>query len=93
VYLQGFLRANETAADVAALRPGSVAFGFAVADARALDFGVTHRPDQDAGPLRHAHGSVNDRSGWKKPDFVSARNRLIRQMFLASGVVTLERTA
>ena len=93
VYLEGFLRAGETAADVAALRPGSVAFGFAVADARVLGFGVTHRPDQDAGPLGHAHGSVNDRPGWKKPDFVSARNHLIRQMFLASGEVTLERTA
>lgn len=91
IYLKGRLRQGETAADVAALRPGSVAFGFAVGDARRVDFGVTYRPDQDDGPLRHAHGSVNEHPTWVGADFRTARNALLRTMVLAAGEVTVPR--
>lgn len=93
VYLQGRLRDGETADDVAALRAGSVAFGFTVRDARGQGFGVTCRPDQDDGPLRHAHGSVNDHPDWEKPDFKSARAALLRTMELAAGEIDLDRSA
>lgn len=90
VYLRSRLREDESAGDVAALRPGSVAFGLTVGEARRLAFGVTHRPDQDDGPLRHAHGSVNEDPAWTKGDFRSARNGLLRTMELASGEIAIE---
>lgn len=93
VYLRSHLRTSESAADVAALRQGSLAFGLAVGEARRQGFGVTHRPDQDDGRLRHAHGSVNEDPSWEKSEFRSARNALLRTMDLAAGEITLDRTA
>lgn len=69
VYLQSFFRTGEGPGDVASARPDSVAFSAGVGDARALDFGVTHQPDQDTGPLRHAHGNINGDPGWDKRDY------------------------
>lgn len=78
---------------MASATPGSVAFAANVGGARSLGFGVTHRPDQDTGPLRHAHGNINGRVGWSKADYKAFRNDLARQMTLAAGEITLKRPA
>lgn len=89
VYLQSFLRTDEGPRDVASARPDSVAFSVGVGDARVLDFGVTHQPGQDPGPLRHAHGNLNGEPAWGKGDYRNRRNALARRMLLAAGDVTL----
>lgn len=88
VYLQSFLRSREGPGDVASARPDSVAFSAGVGDARALDFGVTHQPDQDTGPLRHAHGNINGDPGWDKGDYRYRRNALARRMLLVGGNIS-----
>ena len=93
IYLRSFLAETEGPDDVASARPGSVAFAANVGGARSFGFGVTHRPDQDTGPLRHAHGNINGRSGWSKADYKALRNDLARQMTLAAGEITLKRPA
>lgn len=76
--------------DVASASPGSVAFAANAGGARGLGFGLTHRPDQDTGPLRHAHGNINGRVEWSKADYKARRNDLARQMSLAAGEITLK---
>lgn len=93
IYLRSFLAETEGPDDVASARPGSVAFAANVAGARSLGFGVTHRPDQDTGPLRHAHGNINGGLGWSKAEYKAVRNDLARQMTLAAGQITLNRPA
>jgi len=93
VYLHSFLTEAEGPDDVASARPGSVAFAASAGRARSLGFGVTHRPDQDTGPLRHAHGNINGRVGWSRADYKALRNDLARQMTLAAGEITLTRPA
>lgn len=56
IYLHSFFAETEGPDDVASASPGSVAFAANAGGARSLGFGLTHRPDQDTGPLRHAHG-------------------------------------
>ncbi len=91
VYLQSRLAATEGPGDVAALRPGSIVFSASVSDVRTLGFGVTHQPDQDIGPLRHAHGSINGNPAWTKPEYRTQRNELVRGMTLAFGQISLDR--
>lgn len=93
VYLQSFLRSNEGPGDMASARSESVAFAAHVGHARGLGFGVTYRPDQDTGPLRHAHGNLNGDPAWGKPDYRDQRNALARTMTLAAGQITLKRPA
>ncbi len=93
VYLRSFLCADERPGDVASIRPGCVAFAAAVGDARKLGFGVTHRPDQDSGPLRHAHGNINGDPVWGRAEYRTQRNELVRRMTLAAGEITLKRPA
>ncbi len=90
VYLQSFLADTEGPEDVASARPDSVAFGAKVGDARGLGFGVTHQPDQDTGPLRHAHGNINIDPAWDKRVYRTQRNELVRGMTLAGGQITLK---
>ena len=89
VYLKSFLKPDEGPGDVASVRPDCVAFAAGVDSARDLGFGVTHRPDQDTGPLRHAHGNINGDPAWGKADYKARRNQLVRGMTLAAGQVTL----
>jgi len=93
IYLHSFLAETEGPDDVASASPGSVAFAANDGSARSLGFGVTHRPDQDTGPLRHAHGNINGRVGWSKADYKALRNDLARQMTLAAGEIALRRPA
>jgi hypothetical protein len=92
VYLRSFLSSTRGAADVAGARPGCVAFAVNVGDARGLGFGLTHRPDQDDGPLRHAHGNINGDPVWPKQAYRAQRNELVRRMNLASGEISLPRS-
>jgi len=93
IYLRSFLAETEGTEDIASASPGSVAFAANAGRARSLGFGLTHRPDQDTGPLRHAHGNINGRVGWSKADYKALRNDLARQMTLAAGEITLKRPA
>jgi len=93
IYLRFFLADTEGPDDVASASPGSVAFAANAGGARSLGFGLTYRPDQDTGPLRHAHGNINGRAGWSKADYKAHRNDLARQMALAAGQTSLEQPA
>ena len=92
VYIRSRLSSTQGPADVAAARPGCVAFAVNVGEARVLSFGVTHRPDQDDGPLHHAHGDINGNPAWAKQAYRAQRNELVRRMTLASGEISLHRS-
>lgn len=93
VYLRSLLPSGKGPADVAATRPGCVAFAVNVGDARAVGFGVTARPDQDDGPLRDAHGNINGDPAWPKQVYRRQRNEIVRRMTLAAGQISLRRSS
>ncbi len=89
IYVSGLLRSGEGPDAVASSKKGCVAFSLEVGIARSEGFGVTHRPDQDAGPLAHAHCNVNGDPAWAKHEFKKHRNALVRTMERAAGDITL----
>ncbi len=66
-----------SADDVAASKPGAVAFGCTVATVRTVEFGVTYTPvTPPSRLLDECHGSVWTDDQWDRDEFKSRRNRL-----------------
>jgi len=78
VSLESRLVARGLSADeVAASKPGAVAYGCTVAAVRALAFGVTYTPViPPSSALDECHGSVWRDDHWDRDEFKSRRNRL-----------------
>ncbi len=63
--------------DVAASKPGAVAFGCTVSTVRGMEFGVTYTPvTPSLTVLDECHGSVWADGRWGRGEFKSRRNRL-----------------
>lgn len=92
IYVSGLLRDSEGPDAVANTKAGCVAFSLEVGVARSEGFGVTHRPDQDDGPLAHAHCNVNGDPAWKKQEFKKHRNAVVRTMTRAAGQIQLPKS-
>lgn len=86
VYLETRLPYGTGRADVAAgSQDDAVVYMVTAGEARHLRFGVQHRPDQDSGPLRQAHGNITADPMWPKMEFRRRRNDLVRRLCLAWG--------
>jgi hypothetical protein len=89
VYAQSLLPRRMGPADVAAQRPNAVLFSLLCQVARQLGFRVEHRPEEDTSELAPAHCNVVADETWSARQWKSLRSRLLREMALAYGTITL----
>lgn len=90
VYAASLLPQGTGPGDVAAQHPNAVLFSLMCQVARQLGFRVEHRPDDDTSELAPAHCNVVANVDWSKPQWKSLRSRLLREMALAHGTITLQ---
>ncbi len=77
VHATRLLPAGATPMDVAQRHPTHALATFTAGSARAVRFGIDHRPEQDAGPFASAHCNVTWPDAWSTRDFSEARASLL----------------